>query len=66
MFVMPGQSIGVGPMADIRGRLNLVTVKGIVVLAVVKLLSDASADLKLQIGRYRHIASIEQAMNIPP
>ena len=33
-------------------------------LAVVEFLPDAVADLEAQLGRYRHIAGIEQAVNV--
>jgi hypothetical protein len=46
MLVVPGQSIGIGAVADIRGLFDLVTVKSVVVSAVLKFLPDAPANLE--------------------
>ena len=53
-------------MHNIQGGLHLVTVKSVVVSAVLKFLPDAPADLEPQLGRHRHIAGVEEAMNVPP
>ena len=66
MFVVPGQGIGIRTLADVRGRFDLLTVQRVVVLAVIELLPDAPADLEPKIGRYRHIAGVKQAVNVPP
>jgi hypothetical protein len=46
MLVVPCQSIGIRALRDIQGGFDLVTVKSVVVSAVLKLLSDAPADLE--------------------
>ena len=67
MFVVPGQSIGIRASGQISsGAIDLLTVKRVVVLAVLKLLLYAAAHLELQIGRYRHVARIEQAVDVAP
>ena len=59
MFIVPGQDIGIGVLANIHGRFDLVTMKCLVVLAVIELLPNTPANLKPKIGRYRHVASVE-------
>jgi len=66
IFVVPGQGIGIGALTDVRGRVDFLTVQRIVVLAVIELVPDASADLEPQVGCYRHIAGVKQAVNVPP
>jgi hypothetical protein len=63
---VPSQRIGIGTLIDIRGRLNLVPVKGIIVPAVLEFLPNARADLEPQIGCHGYVAGIEQAMDISP
>ena len=61
------QRLGIGALADILGRASiLLTVQRVVVPAVVELLLDAPADLEPQIGRHRHIAGVEQAVDVAP
>ena len=66
MFVVPSQGSGVRAQVYIRRRIDFATVKRVVLFAVVKLLPDALANLETQIGCHRHIASVEQAVNVPP
>ena len=66
MLVMPGQGIGIGVLADIFGCADPLTVKCVVGLAVIKFLPNAPADLEMEAGRYRHIACVEQTVNVPP
>ena len=44
---------------------ELPTVHGVVVTPVFKLLTNAWTDLKDMVGRYGHIAEIEQAVDVP-
>src|SRR5258706_1626181 len=46
MIVVPSQSIGIRALPDIQGWLDLVTVKRVIVFAVLKLLPDAPTDLE--------------------
>lgn len=45
---------------------NLLTLQGVVVLAVVEFFPNASANLKVKVRRHRHIAGIEQAVDVTP
>jgi hypothetical protein len=65
IFVVPGQSSGIGSPVGIRGRVDRVTVERVVVLSVVELLPDTPADLEAQVRRYRYVAGVEQAVNVP-
>jgi hypothetical protein len=49
MFVVPGEDIGIGPLASIGRWLNLLAMEGIVVLAVVEFFPDATADLEAKV-----------------
>ena len=64
MLVVPGQGTGIRMLADIPGRLNPLTVKRVVVFAVVKLFPNAAADLEVKVGRHCHIAGVEQAVDV--
>ena len=44
MIVVPSQSVGIRALPDIQGWLDLVTVKRVIVFAVLKLLQDARAN----------------------
>jgi hypothetical protein len=60
VLIVPGQGIGIGPLPDTSRCVDRATMKRVVVLAVVKLLPDASADLEAQIGRDRYIACVNR------
>ena len=66
MLIVPGQGIGIGSLRGFSRRTDPLTVKGIVMPAVFKLLLDAAADLEVKIGRDRHIAGVEQAVDVAP
>src|SRR5258705_8529457 len=53
-------------MADFLRRVDRLAVKRVVVSAVVELLLDPAADLETQVGRDRHVAGVEKAMDIAP
>jgi hypothetical protein len=46
------------------GRLNELAVQGVVVAAVLELLADAAADLEAQVRGDRHVAGVEQAVDV--
>lgn len=57
---------GFGYGATSEWKVDPETVKGVIVLAVVKLLPNAATHLESQFRSYRYISGVEQAMNVPP
>jgi len=51
-------------LVNVLWRADLLAVKGVVVLPVIKLLPDAPADLEVMLGRYRHVTGVEQTVDV--
>ena len=66
MLILPGQGTRIGTLTNRLWNDDPLSVKGVVVLAVFELFTNASADLEVQIGRHRHIACVKQAVDVAP
>ena len=53
-------------LADLLWHADPLAVKRVVVSTVIELFPNAPADLKMEAGRHRHIAGIEQAVDVAP
>src|SRR5437867_9791999 len=65
-LVVPGQGAWIRTLAHGLRRADRVAAKGVVVLAVFKLLADAPADLEVMVGRYGYISGVEQTVDVAP
>ena len=66
VLIMPFQSAGVGAMPRVVGHLDALSVKGIVVHAVVELFLDPAADLEAELRCDCDVPCIKQTVDIPP
>nr|WP_241772230.1 hypothetical protein [Rhodobacter capsulatus] len=66
VLVMPCQSAGIGAMPRVVGHLDALSVKGIVVNAVVELFLDPAADLEAKFRCDGDVACIKQTVDISP
>ena len=66
MLIVPGQGLGIGALRGVLWHVDPLTVKGIVMPAVFKLRLDPEADLEIEIRGDRHIAGVEQAVDVAP
>src|SRR6478609_133094 len=64
MLVVPDQGARMRTLVNVLWRADLLAVKGVVVLPVIKLLPDAPADLEVMLGRYRHVTGVEQTVDV--
>jgi len=63
---VPGKHITVWVVPALTGWLDLMTLKRIVVLPVLELLPDPTANFKAEVRRHGHIARVEQAVYVAP
>ena len=66
MLIVPSQSAGIRTFIELLGGGNSLSMKGIVVPAVLELFPNTSADLEIEIVCYGHIASLVFAFPILP
>ena len=66
MLVVPGQGDRIGTLADLLWCTDLLTMERVVVSTIFEFFLNLPANLKMEAGRYRHIAGIEQAVDVAP
>src|SRR5271169_811965 len=66
MLVVPSQGAGIRTLTDIVRNNDPLTMERIVVLAVIKLFSNAATDFEFAIGGNGYVAKVKQTVYVAP
>ena len=64
MLVMPIQLLRRRPESRITGQQNCLALQGVILLAVIEFVLEATADLNVEVRRDGEVATVEQRMDI--